>query len=66
MREGGVDSGLKQRPLVAEIGREGFRIWWCSCIELGRGQVGEGGRADLGLGQRPLGAKTGRKGFRIW
>ena len=44
MREGGADSGLGQRPLGAEAGREGFRIWSCSCFVLEGGPVGEGRR----------------------
>ena len=43
VREGGADSGLGQRPLGAEIGKEGLRYSWCSCIEPGGGSVGEGG-----------------------
>ena len=47
MKDGGADSGLGQRPLGAKTGREGFRIWWCSCFVLGEGPVGEGGRGRL-------------------
>ena len=44
MREGGAESGLGQRPLGAEIGREGLIYSWCSCFVLGGGLVGKGGR----------------------
>ena len=44
MREGGADSGLGQKALGAETGREGLRNSWCSCIVLGGGPVGEGRR----------------------
>ena len=45
MWEGEADLGLEQRPLGAKIGREGLRYSWCSCIELGGGPIGKGGRA---------------------
>ena len=47
VREGSADLGLGYRPLGAGTGREGFRIWWCSCFVLGGGPVGEGGRGRL-------------------
>ena len=44
MREGGADSGLGQSTLGAKTEREGLRYSWCSCIELGGGPLGKGGR----------------------
>ena len=43
VNEGGADSGLGQRPLVAKTRREGLRYSWYSCIELRGGRVGDGG-----------------------
>ena len=44
VREGGAESGLGQRPLGAETGREGLRYSWCSCFVPEEGRVGKGGR----------------------